>query len=207
MYNVIQTGSKGNAVIYRNSILVDCGVSYSKLKPFENDLQIILLTHVHNDHFNLKTIKKLQGNRPALRIGCCDWLLPLLAGLKNIDVYEIGKIYDYGVFQVSPIKLYHDVPNCGYRIFKDDYKIIHCTDTQHLKGISAKNYDLYAIEHNYDEDKAQEAIEIAAQTGEFCHAQGSINSHLSYQQAWHFINDSRKSTSEVLELHKSEHFY
>ena len=40
-----------------------------------------------------------------------------------------------------PIKLYHDVPNCGYRIFINDKKIIYMTDTKTLEGITAKNYD------------------------------------------------------------------
>ncbi len=207
MYHVISTGSKGNAVIYHNSILVDCGVSYAKLKPFQKDLQIVLLTHIHGDHLQLKTLKKLQSERPTLRIGCCQWLAPLLSELNNVDVYEVGKIYNYGVFKVSPVKLYHDVENCGYRIFKDNYKIIHCTDTAHLKSITAKDYDLYAIEHNYDQEKAEQAIKEAQETGKFCHATGSIHTHLSTRQAWDFIQANRKETSKVLELHQSAEYY
>lgn len=207
MYNLIDSGSKGNAIIYHGGIMVDSGVSYAKVKDFEKDLQIILLTHEHKDHFNIKTIKKLQENRPTLRIGCGEWMLPLLSELRNVDVYEVGKRYDYSAFQLSIIKLYHDVPNCGYRIFKDETKIFHATDTAHLQGISAKDYDLYAVEHNYDEEKAKEAIEIAEEKGEFCHAKGSIETHLSFQQAWEFVNKNRKESSEVLRLHKSQRFY
>lgn len=203
-FKVISTGSKeGNCVIYHNSIMLDCGVPYSRVKSVEKDVQIILLTHVHSDHINIKTLKKLQYNRPTLRIGCCEWMMPLLDGLNNIDIYEIGKIYNYGSFKLSPIKLYHDVENCGYRIFKEDYKAIHATDTQHLDGITAKDYDLYSIEHNYDEDMALEAIRISERTGDFCHAKGSINSHLSHQQAFEFIIKNRKESSEVVKLHQS----
>lgn len=204
MYKVISTGSKGNAVIYHNSILVDCGVSYAKLKQHIARLQIVLLTHIHGDHLNLTTLRKLQSERPTLRIGCCEWLIPSLPGLNNLDVYEIGKIYNYGAFKISPVKLYHDVENCGYRIFKEDHKTIHCTDTAHLQGITAKGYDLYAIEHNYDAEKADQAIKEA--TG-FCYARGSVETHLSTRQAWDFIQANKKETSEVLELHQSSKYY
>lgn len=205
--NIISSGSQGNAVLYHQSILVDCGVSFSKLEPFVKDIKIILLTHIHGDHINLKALKKLQYERPALRIGCCKWLVPTLSELNNIDVYQIGKIYNYGSFKVSPFKLYHDVENCGYRIFKEDYKIFHATDTAHLEGITAKGYDLYAVEHNYDEEKVIRAIEEARQQGKYCHAQGSIKTHLSYEQAWAFIQANKKENSEVIQLHKSQSFY
>lgn len=203
MYQLIKSGSKGNAIIYHNSILADCGVPYNTLQSFEKDLNIVLLTHEHKDHINIKTLKKLQSNRPTLRIGCCNWMLSELDGLKNIDVYKIGLIYNYGQFSLSPIKLYHDVPNCGYRIFKDNYKILHATDTAHLDGISAKEYDIYAIEHNYDAEKAQQAIDLAKQTGEFCHAVGSVKTHMSFEQAWNFINSNKKDNSITIRLHQS----
>lgn len=207
MHHIISSGSQGNAIIYHQSILVDCGVPFSKVEPFLKDIKIVLLTHIHGDHFNFKTLKKLQYERPSLRIGCCRWLLSYLSGLKNIDTYQIGKIYNYGSFKVSPFLLYHDVENCGYRIFKEDYKIFHATDTAHLEGITAKGYDLYAVEHNHDEEKTKKAIKEAKEKGIFCHATGSVKTHLSYEQAWRFIQDNRKSSSQVIKLHRSENFY
>ena len=76
-----------------------------------------------------------------------------------------------------------------------------------LEGITAKGYDLYAIEHNYCEEYIQQAIEEAHAKGEYTHAYGNINTHLSIQQARAFIEANRKESSEVLELHKSRSFY
>lgn len=204
MYNVIATGSKGNAVLYHGNILLDCGVSFSKIEPYLYDIDLLLLTHIHCDHFNLYTIKRLMFERPALRIGCGAWMIEHLEGLKNIDVYEFGKIYDYGAIQISPIKLYHDVKNFGYRIFKDEHKIIHCTDTYTLDGIKANNYNLYAIEHNYNEDTIIESILESEKYGKYSHQRGSFNSHLSEQQAIDFIFKNRGEHSEILRLHESE---
>lgn len=205
---VISSGSEGNAVIYNNAIMVDCGVSFKALEAVKRSLKIVLLTHKHSDHLKIRTLQRLQAERPTLRVACGNFLLEELPCIKNIDVLQVGKIYDYGAFKVSPVKLYHDVPNFGWRIFlPNGQKIFHATDTVHLEGISAKGYDLYAIEHNYCEEYIQEAIEEARANGEYTHAYGNINTHLSIQQARAFIEANRKESSEVLELHKSRSFY
>lgn len=118
MYNIISTGSKGNAVIYFDSILIDCGVPYSHIKPYIDKIQIVLLTHQHSDHINMSTIKQIQFNRPSIRFGCGAFLSEILSCVRNVDVFEAGKIYNYGLFKISPIILYHDVLNFGYRILK-----------------------------------------------------------------------------------------
>ena len=205
---VISSGSEGNAVIYNKSIMVDCGVTLKALSEVKRSLKIVLLTHKHGDHLKLRTLQRLQAERPTLRVACGNFLLEELPCIKNIDVLQVGKIYDYGAFKISPVKLYHDVPNFGWRIFlPNGQKIFHATDTAHLEGITAKGYDLYAIEHNYCEEYIQQAIEEARANGEYTHAYGNINTHLSIQQARAFIEANRKESSEVLELHKSRSFY
>ena len=205
---VINSGSEGNAVIYNNAIMVDCGVTLKALQEVKRSLKIALLTHKHGDHLKIRTLQRLQAERPTLRVACGDFLLEELPCIKNIDVLQVGKIYDYGSFKVSPVKLYHDVPNFGWRIFLNNgQKIFHATDTVHLEGITAKGYDLYAIEHNYCEEYIQQAIEEARANGEYTHAYSNINTHLSAQQERAFIETNRKESSEVLELHKSRSFY
>ena len=84
-----------------------------------------------------------------LCVRCCEWLVNTLTecgvNIGNIDVLQIGSKYDYRLFKISPIKLYHDVPQCGYRVFFEDYKVFYATDTRTLEGISAKDYDLYLV--------------------------------------------------------------
>ena len=202
MHSIIASGSTENSVVYHNSIMVDCGIPFNQLRKVINNLQLVLLTHKHSDHLNLSTIKKLAFERPSLRFGCCEWMVEHLEGIKNVDVYEIGKLYDYGQFQISPVKLYHDVNNCGYRIFKDGIKIFHATDTCTLDGISAKEYDLYALEHNYDEETVWDNIKAIEDSGGFAHQRGAINSHLSEQQAKEFFFRNMKESSKLIRLHE-----
>lgn len=202
--NIIASGSSGNCEIYHNNIAVDMGVPYSKIKPYINNLQIVLLTHLHFDHFNITTIKKLAFERPTLRFGCGEWMVEFLKGIKNVDVYQFGETYNYGSFKISMGKCYHDVPNAFFRIFKGNHKIFRATDTAHLDSIEAKGYDLYAIEHNYDEDTVFESIAKIEAGGGFAHQKGAINSHLSEQQARDFIFKNAGENYKVIRLHESK---
>jgi phosphoribosyl 1,2-cyclic phosphodiesterase len=203
-YKVIASGSTGNAVLYMDSILVDCGVPFSLLQPYLYKIKLVLLTHEHGDHLNISTLKALAQNRPSLRIGGCDWMSKHLEGFRNVDIYKIGSTYHYGSFSIVPVKLYHDVPQCGYRILFNNYKIFHATDTAHLEGITAKGYNLYALEHNYDEDTVFQTISDKQERGEFAHERLSINSHLSEQKARQFIYNNKGENYEVLRLHESK---
>ena len=207
-YNIISTGSQGNAVIVNNRILIDCGVAFKTLKVVYKNLQIVLLTHIHTDHFNPQTIKRLAEERPTLRFGCCEWLAKdlLEAGVpkRSIDVFKIGKIYDYKAFKISPIKLYHDCENCGYRIFANGEKAIYATDTEHLQGISAKDYDLYMIESNYQEAELQERINAKLEAGEYIYEYRVAKTHLSHEKAseWLLANMGQNSNYVFLHQHK-----
>lgn len=206
-YEVIATGSTGNACVVGKSILIDIGVSFKALKNVYKDLKLVLLTHIHSqsDHINKTTIKRLANERPTLRFGCCEWLVPILVDCnvseRNIDVFEIGKVYDYGVFKVSPIKLYHNVPNCGYRLFFGTEKAIYATDTEHLEGITAKGYDLYMIEANYDDEELQERIDAKMESGEYCYELNVASRHLSQEQASNFLLENMEKNSEYVFLH------
>lgn len=188
-YKVIASGSRGNCTIIDNAIAVDMGISFKALKPYYKNIKLVCLTHIHSDHFNAKTIKKLASERPTVRFACGEHLKSELEaiGVRNIDVLTIGKKYDYGNFKISPIKLYHDVPNVGWRIYIGSEKAIYCTDTKTLDGISAKDYDIYFIEANYSDEELQKRIDEKEAAGEFIYEYSVPERHLSKQQADDFI--------------------
>lgn len=204
-YKIINSGSDGNAVIVNDVILIDCGVSYKKLKNYINNLKIVLLTHIHHDHFKKSTIRKLVSNRPTLRFGCCEWLIQDLidcgVNKKNIDVYEIGTKYNYSMFSLIAIKLYHDVPQCGYRLFMNDKKLIYATDTKTLDGITAKDYDVYLIEGNYENEE-----ELHSRAYTYDYESRVKNTHLSreYTTKWLLDNMNDNSVYEFMHVHKEK---
>lgn len=156
-YKILNSGSDGNCTLINDIVAIDMGVSYKLLTPHVEKLRLVLLTHAHSDHFNKATIRRLAKDRPTLRFGCCEWLVQELINCgvdrSNIDVYEVGLFYDYKLFKLMPVKLYHDVPNCGYRVFYGDEKLIYATDTYTLDGIKAIEYDYYLIEGNYQDEE------------------------------------------------------
>ena len=205
-YNIIATGSTGNAVVLNDYMLIDCGVSLRSLSKVKKDLRIVLLTHIHSDHFNKTTIRRLAAERPTLRFACCEWLLPelLACGVaeKNIDLLKVGQIYNYGAFRISPIQLYHDAPNCGWRMFFGDEKAIYITDTTTVQGITAKDYDLYLLEANYSEPEIQERIKAKEVLGQYVYEYRVLKTHLSKEECDQWLLENIGENSEYVYIHQ-----
>lgn len=206
-YNIINSGSDGNCTIVNDIIAIDCGVSYKKLAPYRNDLKLVFISHIHHDHFNRRTVSQLAKNRPTLRFAVGSYLVEELVNCgvdkKNIDVLEIGKILNYGLFKIQPIKLYHDVPNMGLRLFIQDKKIMYATDTRTLDGIVAKNYDVYLVEGNYED---AEELHNRAVSPEY--ESRVKNTHLSreYTTKWLIENMGDKSQYVFMHQHKERNY-
>jgi len=190
-YDIISTGSQGNAVIINDFILIDCGVPLNALKPYVSKLKLVLLTHIHSDHFNKTTIKNLARERPTLRFACGRWLAePLVrcgVSKNQIDVLDFNITYGYGLCNVIPVPLVHNVPNCGWKIHFAAGKMVYCTDTNNLNGITARNYDLFMIEANYEDEIIQEKIRQKRENDEYAYEVQVLKNHLSKAKANDFI--------------------
>ncbi len=205
-YKIINSGSDGNAVLINGEILIDCGVSFSKLEDYYKDLKLVLLTHIHCDHFNEKTIRKLSKLRPTLRFGCCEWLKDNLINIgineRCIDVYMLNRVVTYPcVCSLEPFELYHDVPQCGYKLFKDGKSYIYATDTRKIDHIKAENYDVYLIEANYENE---EELKGRAESLEYYNR--VLKTHLSKEKAteWLLKNMGDNSQYEFMHQHKDK---
>ena len=204
-FHIISTGSKGNAVIINEFILVDCGVPFKAIKPFVSKLKLVLLTHIHSDHFRPSTLQALSRERPTLRFACCVWLAADLvaAGVpaKNIDILEIGVMYGYGICNVIPVALVHNAPNCGYKIHFPIGKVFYATDTNNLNGISARNYDLYMVEANHEEETILKKIADKKAAGEYAYEVDAMRNHLSKDKCDDFIYRNIGQHGEYVYLH------
>ena len=207
-YNIISTGSKGNAVVLNDNILIDCGVSMKQLRPYIQSLRLVLLTHKHSDHFKARVVAALRKERPTLRWGCCEWMVPLLleSGVHpgTIDVYDVGGEYAYGTIAVKPVSLVHNVPNCGYHIFSGGEKILYATDTGSLDGVEANDYDLYMIEANHAEEELRQREAAKLARGEFSYEAAAAMNHLSREKALAWLSKNAGAKSRVVFLHQHE---
>jgi len=207
-YEVVSTGSHGNAVVINKKVLIDFGVSYKKIEPYMDDLKIVLATHSHGDHFKASTARLMSLNKPLLRFGCCGWMKNFLTGAgvveRQIDVYKPNVLYDYKAFSVIPFEVLHDVPNCGYKLFFPGGKVFYATDCGNLNGVTAKKYDLYLCEANYEDEEIQARMDAKRAEGKYAYEQRAMRFHLSKKQADSFIYRNAGPNSEYVYLHCHE---
>lgn len=206
--NIVSSSSSGNCYIYNQDLMLDVGVSFSKIKPYLKDIKLLCLTHRHQDHINKKTLQRLIFEKPTIKIICGKWLIKILVEIgvnkKNIYVLELNKKYDLGKYIIELIPAIHDVENCGYKIIikKGDYKIFHITDTANLEGIEAKNYNFFSIEANYKEEVLERHLKECTQE-ELVYLQRVPKTHLSWNQANTFLIENMGKNSEFQYIHES----
>lgn len=193
MFKIIESSSAGNCFKYGN-LMIDLGLPYSKTKEHLKDVTHILLTHVHGDHLNMATVRKIFVAHENIKFICGQWLIEKLlkSGVdkSRIILLEFGKVYQLGNYKISPVMAYHDVENCGYRILFNGKKHLHITDTFTLDGIEAKGYDTASVECNHERERALQLIEEAKDNDEFSHLKGALNSHLDVNKTIQFCKDN-----------------
>lgn len=207
-HNIIASSSAGNCIILNKFLVLDLGVPFKKIKPYYKDIKLVFIGHAHSDHLNRTCVKTLARERPTVRFCVGEWLVPTLleCGVekKNIDIIEAPKVYDYGTFKISPVILYHDIPNYGLRIFIGDEKAVYITDTRTVEGIQAKGYQWYFIESNYEEEDLQRRIEAKKATGEYSYEMNTALRHLSHEQASEFLLENMNPDSEYVFIHQHQ---
>lgn len=201
-YDIIATGSAGNCLIIDNIIAVDMGVSMKSLRPWAKGLQLVLLTHIHGDHFNRTTINALYNARPMVKCAVPPWLYFRKAA--NIDVCAMDTWYDYGIVRIRPFELFHNVENCGWMIEYDGNRIIYATDTRHIDHVNAPNFDYYFIEANYTNDDIAQRVAVKEEAGDYVYEYAAMQNHLSKEKAdsWIMNNAGDASVIEYMHRHK-----
>ena len=189
-------------MIINKDIMIDCGVAFSKIKDDLYDVKYLLITHIHSDHLNKKTLLQINQKFPTIQI------------IGNYEVYQawaVDRIANAG-FEIetddyifTPFECLHDVLTYGFTFTIDDKKIIYATDTSTMENAPDETYDMFFLESNHDEKKL-EAIRGDKKGSYDPYLSGKR--HLSTQQARAFYFMHRRDQgSELIELHKSSRFY
>lgn len=214
-YEIIATGSSGNAVLINDAILIDCGVSWKQLQHYARQIRLVLLTHEHGDHFKPSTVRALHRERPSVRFVCCDWMVkPLVdAGVSkaSIDVAEptppgnTSKALSYQNFAiVSPQPTQHNVKNCAWMICTGKEWLFYATDCATLDGIEAKDFDIYMIEANHTKEEIAERIAAKDAAGVYAYEREAARNHLSREQAMDWLAQNMGANSKYVFLHQHQ---
>lgn len=206
-YEIINSGSDGNAILLENNILLDCGVAYKKIQPYLKNIKIIFLSHTHSDHLKKATIKKIVYEYPNIKFLVGYYLVSdlLECGVspKNIFQLEFDEWYDIGIAKVRIEEVQHDVLNACLKMEMKDKKMVYIVDTNNVDYISAKNYDLYLIEGNYIADESLNAeVREQEEKGEFSYLKRVLKTHLSQTQAIEWLKKNMGDNGEFEFIHQ-----
>lgn len=206
-YNIISSSSDGNALLINDKVLIDCGVAFSKLRNYISNIKVILLTHLHADHFQKNTIRRIAFEKPTIKFVCRDWLVKELLVLgvskKNIYVLKNRKTYDLGLFKVTPIDTYHDVKNTSYKLDFKPITMYYATDTKKLDYLDClKNLDYYFVENNYSRKELEARIKEKEEKGEYVYEYRVFDTHMSEEEVNSFLIEMMGNNSKFIYCHQ-----
>lgn len=153
-FNIISSGSKGNATIIQHKntvILIDMGITLTRLEEglsefnlTVNDIDAALFTHDHTDH-----IGGLKFISPNIQYALEGTLPTSLSHVVNLwEEFQIKDMF------VTPVPTSHDATNpCGYLIKADGETLLYITDTGMMLEETinfVKNPTYIIMESNHD---------------------------------------------------------
>ena len=167
---LLTSGSIGNAVVIeheKESILIDCGISFKKLDELISQTGLIitkvkhiLVTHEHSDH--IKGVG-VASRRLGLRVWATERTADAIyeKGIlkdndPNINYVEKYKEYKISGFNITPFPLSHDARDpVGYLIERDGNKVVYLTDTGYvsrdvMEVIKGANLYIMELNHNVE---------------------------------------------------------
>ena len=200
-YNIIGTGSSGNAVRIEN-IMFDCGVAFSKMKEDLYKVDALLLTHSHSDHIKPATLKRIRKDFPRVKV---------YGNAHTAYQYDVDKVIGTSEFKIKKMKVIpfdgvHDVPVTGYILCMKGMNILYMTDSSHVEIPEGYPLDYVFLESNYDEVKLKMTAKRYARKG--YDPYDAVLRHLSTQKCKEFYYVNRRNKDSVLvELHQSRRFY
>ena len=208
-YTIVSSGSKHGNYVIIDDVMVDIGVSFKKIHEFLYDIKYLLITHIHQYHLKIATLKQITKLFPGILI-ISNYEVYQKAKEKDIKINMIGKENPYYTddYNFKSLSCVHDAVTYGY-IWKSrkGNNIIYATDTSSLKNAPKKLYDYCFIESNYDEVKLQQDFLINLKKGGYDRSRENTR-HLSTQKAKAFYYSNRRDAkSQLIELHRSERYY
>lgn len=174
---ILASGSKGNAVVINDTVLIDAGIS---IKAFEShnlsEIDTLIVTHKHADHMKTPLVRKLiedgiQTYLPSNAIadlteeGKLD-LNPFLASGK-LKVLNHSTTIKTDHLTITPYpQKHHTLVNYALVIENSEHRLLYATDLDNLGPtdlgvglLSLGMFDTILLEGNYDEVYLRDYIE------------------------------------------------
>ena len=204
-YNVLASGSNGNAVRIEN-IMIDCGIPFKSMKEDLYKCKYLFITHSHSDHLNISTFKKIRKSFPRIKIlGNYQVNQKLDIYGYNVDIVTTENEIEFDDITLYPFEVLHNVLTQGVTIKVKDIDVIYVTDSAGNKTWRKGKYDYLFLESNHDDIKLKEVCNNSKH-GHFQFNNSKRHTSTSESKAFYYMN-RRSEKSAWIELHKSERFY
>ena len=166
-FKSLYSGSHGNLYTVTaacgSQLMLECGVPWAKaLDAFDYKISAFvgcLLTHSHMDH--------AKSYKEVLKAGIPIWSSPGTGQKLGIEfhrnfnaIWATQRLVKIGPFQVIAFNSHHDDEQPFYYIIRaDGEQLLFVTDTSHISERFNFNFDLIAIECNWDKKIVGELVD------------------------------------------------
>ena len=209
--SVLSSGSKGNTTYIETKnakILIDAGNSskyilekLQELNVNPNDIDAILITHIHVDHVKGLPVL-LKKINPTVYM--TEKMHPYLDYIENYTIIETDTITIKDI-EVNVIKTSHDTDDSvGYIINNEGKSIVYITDTGYINRKYfdlLKNRNIYIMESNHDIEMLNNSKYPFALRQRILSDKGHLSNYDSAKYISKFIGSK---TKYVLLAHLSE---
>ena len=111
-YKIIASSSRDGNCVLIDDVMVNIGVSFRKVKEDLYKAKYLLITHIHRDHLNVGTVKKIYRLFPHVKILSNYEVYSFLRdeGL-TIDIINPSRPYWTSQYVFRAFNCYHSVSN------------------------------------------------------------------------------------------------
>ena len=192
-FAILGSGSGGNAAIIQHqqtTILLDCGFTIKeccarleKLSVSPDQVNAIVVTHEHGDHYNGVGPFSRRFNTPVYMTHG-TWQPHRSGKIAELNLINAHEPFSVGSINISPFPVPHDAREpCQYCFTTDNHKLGFLTDTgmstPHIEN-SLQQCDALVIEFNHDSQMLRDGpyppklqVRVGGRTGHLNNHQSS----------------------------------
>jgi len=208
---VLSSGSKGNTTYIETSkakILIDCGNSskyilnkLSVLNVDTQELDAILITHVHSDHIKGLSVFLKYTNASVYMT---EKMYPYIDFVQNYKIIN-SDTFNIKDLKIDVIKTSHDAEDSvGYIVSNKESSVVYITDTGYINRKYydiLSNRDIYIFESNHDVEMLNNGRYPFELRKRILSDKGHLSNYDSAKYLSKFIGDK---TKKIILAHLSE---
>lgn len=194
------SSQQGTTIYFKPTrTLFDVGADFTKFKNIVHEVDVVVISHEHEDHLKWPVLQNMLKLQPNLKIILPKRIkIPTEYGLIGQHAIRLAngnsttvRLRDNQQITIATVQTPHgNAVSNAFKITLRGTSLLFATDLSDTKTLFDDKFDLIMIEMNYDEN------EFISSNG----SGGSVN-HLSYQQALVYTTAHLTEVGHYIPLH------